>query len=149
MTMEFFCYRAVEFLTQFPSHVEMLVKLGQEMQELCSALQSNSLPAVRERVHDTMSCYWMALLKTHSLDRQRDARFQSLLSISLEKWVYFIWNWPSLSMSFYILFHKLRKINALWWYCVCQTTHLFHLWNYSRFRLNLLLGCTLKILAQI
>jgi hypothetical protein len=80
-----FCYRAVEFLTQFPSHVEMLVKLGQELQELCSALRSSSLAAVRERVHDTMSCYWMALLKTHSLDRQRDARFQSLLSISLEK----------------------------------------------------------------
>jgi hypothetical protein len=91
----------------------------------------------------------MALLKTHSLDRQRDARFQSLLSISLEKWVCFIWNWPSLSMSFYILFHKLHKINAFWWHCVCQTTHLFHLWNYSRFRLNLLLGFTLKILAQI
>jgi hypothetical protein len=80
-----FCYRAVEFLTQFPCHMETLVKLGQELQELCSALRSNSLPAVRERVHDTMSCYWMALLKTHSLDRQRDARFQSLLSISLEK----------------------------------------------------------------
>jgi hypothetical protein len=56
----------------------------------------------------------MALLKKHSLDRQRDARFQSFLSISLEKWVYFIWNWPSLSVSFYILFHKLQKINALW-----------------------------------
>jgi len=78
---------AVEFLTQFPSHMETLVKLGQELQELCSALRSNSLPAVRERVHDTMSCYWMALLKTHSLDRQRDARFQSLLSISLENYI--------------------------------------------------------------
>jgi hypothetical protein len=80
-----FCYRAIEFLTQFPSHAEMLVKLGQDLQELCSSLRSNSLPAVKERVHDTMSCYWMALLKKHSLDRQRDARFQSFLSISLEK----------------------------------------------------------------
>ncbi|GFG37242.1 hypothetical protein Cfor_10937 [Coptotermes formosanus] len=78
---------AVGFLTQFPSHMEILGKLGPELQELCSALQSNSLPAVRERVHDTMSCYWMALLKTHPLDRQRDARFQSLLSISLENYI--------------------------------------------------------------
>jgi hypothetical protein len=80
-----FYYRAVEFLTHFPSHGEMLDKLVQELQEVCPALWSNSLPAVRERVHNTMSCYWMTLLKTHSLDRQRDARFQSLLSISLEK----------------------------------------------------------------
>jgi len=80
-----FCYRAIEFLTHFSSHVEMLDKLGQELQELCPTLQSNSLPVVRERVHDIMSCYWMTLLKTHSLDRQRDARFQSSLSISLEK----------------------------------------------------------------
>jgi hypothetical protein len=85
------CCRAVGFLTQFASHVEILVKLGPELQQLCSALQSSSLPAMRERVHDTMSCYWMALLKTHPLDRQRDARFQSLLSIALEKWVFFFY----------------------------------------------------------
>jgi hypothetical protein len=78
---------AIEFLTHFSSHVEMLDKLGQELQELCPTLQSNSLPVVRERVHDIMSCYWMTLLKTHSLDRQRDARFQSSLSISLENYI--------------------------------------------------------------
>jgi hypothetical protein len=32
----------------------------------------------------------MTLLKTHPLDRQRDAHFQNLLSVSLEKLVYFI-----------------------------------------------------------
>lgn len=138
--LEYFCYRAVGFLTQFPSHMEILGKLGPELQELCSALQSNSLPAVRERVHDTMSCYWMALLKTHPLDRQRDARFQSLLSISLEKWVYFIWNLSSLSMSLCIFLCKLYKINACWWHHACQTTHLFHLWNCCGSRLNLVLG---------
>jgi hypothetical protein len=84
MVLFFFC-RAIRFLTQVPAHVEILNKLGPELQQLCSALLSDSLPAVRERVHDTMNCYWMALLKTHTLDRQRDARFQNLLSISLEK----------------------------------------------------------------
>jgi hypothetical protein len=137
--MDFFCYRAVGFLTQFPSHVEILVKLGLELQELCSALQSSSLPAVRERVHDTMSHYWMALLKTHPLDRQRDARFQSLLSISLEKWVYFICILSSLSTSLCIFFCKLHKINT-WCYHAFQNTRLFYLWNYSGFRLNLVLG---------
>ncbi|PNF18909.1 hypothetical protein B7P43_G01383 [Cryptotermes secundus] len=34
-----------------------------------------------------MSCYWMTLLKTHPLDRQRDAHFQNLLSISLENFI--------------------------------------------------------------
>jgi hypothetical protein len=64
--------------------------LGPELQQLCSALLPDSLQVVREKVHDTMSCYWMTLLKTHPLDRQRDAHFQNLLSISLEKLVYFI-----------------------------------------------------------
>jgi hypothetical protein len=80
-----FFHRAVGFLTQIPAHVEILNKLGPELKQLCSSLLSGSLPAVRERVHDTMNCYWMTLLKTHTLDRQRDARFQNLLSISLEK----------------------------------------------------------------
>jgi hypothetical protein len=81
----FFLHRAVGFLTQVPAHVEILNKLGPELQQLHSALLSSSLPAVRERLHDAMNYYWMALLKAHPLDRQRDARFQNLLSISLEK----------------------------------------------------------------
>jgi hypothetical protein len=68
----------------------VLIKLGPELQELCPALLSKSLPVVREKIHKTMSCYWMTLLKMQSLDRQRDAHFQNLLSVSLEKLVYFI-----------------------------------------------------------
>ncbi|XP_023721770.1 ankyrin repeat domain-containing protein 27 isoform X2 [Cryptotermes secundus] len=78
---------AVGFLTHFPVHIEVLIKLGPELQQLCSSLLSDSLQVVREKVHDTMSCYWMTLLKTHPLDRQRDAHFQNLLSISLENFI--------------------------------------------------------------
>lgn len=81
----FFLHSAIGFLAQVPAHVEILNKLGPELQQLCSALLSDSLLAVRERVHDTMNCYWVTLLKTHTLDRQRDAHFQNLLSISIEK----------------------------------------------------------------
>jgi hypothetical protein len=85
MSIIFFFLRAIGFLTQFPAHVDVLIKLGPELQKLCSALLCSTLPAIREKVHDTMSCYWMAFLKTHPLERQRDARFQNLISISLEK----------------------------------------------------------------
>ncbi|XP_021918868.1 uncharacterized protein LOC110829448 isoform X2 [Zootermopsis nevadensis] len=78
---------AIGFLAQVPAHVEILNKLGPELQQLCSALLSDSLLAVRERVHDTMNCYWVTLLKTHTLDRQRDAHFQNLLSISIENYI--------------------------------------------------------------
>lgn len=106
--MVFFFRSAVGFLTQFPAHVEVLIKLGPELQQLCSALLSDSLQVVREKVHDTMSCYWMTLLKTHPLDRQRDAHFQNLLSISLEKLVYFI----SRTYEVYHFLRQLHKMNA-------------------------------------
>ncbi|XP_069679944.1 ankyrin repeat domain-containing protein 27-like isoform X2 [Periplaneta americana] len=78
---------ALGFLTQFPIHIDVLIKLGPELQQLNSSLIHNSLPSIREKIHDTMSGYWMALLKTHPLERQRDARFQNLLSISLENYI--------------------------------------------------------------
>ncbi|PSN51356.1 hypothetical protein C0J52_07920 [Blattella germanica] len=78
---------AVEFLTRSEAHVEILTKLGPELRSLCPVLLTESLPNVRERMHDLMSSYWMALLKTHSLDRQRDARFQNLISISVENYI--------------------------------------------------------------
>lgn len=111
--MVFFFHSAVGFLTQFPAHVEVLIKLGPELQQLCSALLSDSLQVVREKVHDTMSCYWMTLLKTHPLDRQRDAHFQNLLSISLEKLVYFISGIYEVYQHLIMFFlHHVRRMNA-------------------------------------
>ena len=73
------------FLTRSEAHVEILVKLGPELKTLCPVLMTESLLSVRETMHDLMSRYWMAVLQTHSLEKQRDARFQNLISISVEK----------------------------------------------------------------
>ncbi|KAJ9579187.1 hypothetical protein L9F63_024706, partial [Diploptera punctata] len=78
---------AVDFLTQSEAYIEILVKLGPELRNLYPTLMTESLPVVREKMHDLMGRYWMAILKTHTLDRQRDARFQNLISISVENYI--------------------------------------------------------------
>ncbi|XP_071448105.1 ankyrin repeat domain-containing protein 27-like [Hetaerina americana] len=79
---------ASQFFSNFLQGESLVFSLNNSVERLIPALTGGvSLQEMSSLVHETIAAQWNNLLRTHSLKRQRDARFQGLLSSAIEIYV--------------------------------------------------------------
>lgn len=82
-----FYYRAVKFFDQLTEEARIpLDKLDSNLNKI-DLDQFNSSEELSSTLQDLTRHYWAIIMRKHSLDIQRDARFQKLLSTSLEVFI--------------------------------------------------------------